>query len=78
MSKPETTPAPDPEDEFYGGIWWVRVAPDCGLRSASPGECAAEIKRLRAALMEVVKATDAGAYFTARRAAGLAIGVTDG
>ena len=35
---------------------------------------AEEIERLRAALAEIVNATDAGAYFTARRAAGLAIG----
>ncbi len=34
-----------------------------------------EIERLRAVLAEVVKATDVGAYFTARRAAALAIGV---
>lgn len=35
-----------PEDEFYGGIWWVRSVG--GLRSASFGECAIEIKRLQA------------------------------
>ena len=33
-----------------------------------------EIERLRAALSEVVAATDVGAYLTARRAAEIAIG----
>lgn len=36
-------------------------------------EAAGEITRLRSALAEIVKATDAGAYFTARRAAAVAI-----
>lgn len=40
----------DDADEFYGNIWWVQAHDAFGMRSASPGECAAEIKRLRSAL----------------------------
>ena len=36
-------------DEFHGGIWWVPAA-EGGVRNARPGECAAEIQRLRAVL----------------------------
>jgi hypothetical protein len=32
-------------DEFKGGIWWVSEGK--WLRSATPGECAAEIQRLQ-------------------------------
>ena len=35
----------------------------------APREAADEIERLRGALAEIAKATDAGAYFTARRIA---------
>lgn len=37
------------DDEFWGGIWWV---PDGtgSLRNATPGECATEIQRARAAV----------------------------
>lgn len=39
-------------DEFYGGIWWV---PDGAgkLRNATPGECAHEIQRERAAILRL-------------------------
>lgn len=39
------------DDEFWEGIWWV---PDGtgNVRNATPKECAAEIKRLRAACLE--------------------------
>lgn len=47
MSKPD--PQATAFDEFWEGIWWV---PDVAgkVRNATPGECAAEIKRLRAEL----------------------------
>ncbi len=47
----------DPVDEFWGGIWWVKACDAFGLRSATPGECAAEIKRLRS----VIEAAEAEA-----------------
>lgn len=39
-------------DEFWGGIWWV---PDGtgSLRNATPGECAHEIQRARAAILRL-------------------------
>lgn len=43
-------PPIDPQDEFYAGIWWVWDVPGLGLRAATLGECATEIKRLRAEL----------------------------
>ena len=61
---------PDPEDEFWGGIWWVKAHDAFGLRSAAPGECAAEIKRLRG----VVEAAEA----EARRYAGFYPEASDG
>ena len=36
--------------EFYGGIWWVTAHDAFGFRSTTPGECGAEIMRLRQAL----------------------------
>jgi len=37
-------------DEFQGNIWWRPAGgPLGGLRSATPGECAQEIQRLRGA-----------------------------
>ena len=33
-------------DEFWHGVWWVPDS-DGGVRNATPGECAEEIKRLR-------------------------------
>lgn len=41
-------------DEFWEGIWWV---PDGtgNVRNATPGECATEIQRLRAALAEICR-----------------------
>lgn len=41
------------DDEFYGGIWWVPDGAGGGVRNATPGECAAEIKRLRALWSEL-------------------------
>jgi len=38
------------DDEFMGGIWWVPAGGQ--MRSATLGECCAEIKRLRAELKE--------------------------
>jgi hypothetical protein len=47
----ETTRPADPEDEFYGGVYWVKGHDELGLgpglRTATPGECASEIRRLR-------------------------------
>jgi hypothetical protein len=47
----------NPTDEFWSGVWWV---PNDGadrieyrLRSATLGECAAEIQRLRARVAEL-------------------------
>jgi hypothetical protein len=50
--KPETT-----DDEFRGGIWWI---PDGAgtLRNATPRECAAEIKRARAAVSRLTVRVD--------------------
>ena len=48
------------DDEFWEGIWWV---PDGTgkVRNATPGECAAEIKRLRGVIMSVQRSSfDAG------------------
>jgi len=45
--------------------------------SALTNEAAREIERLRAGLAEIVKATDCGAYYTARRIAAEVIGETD-
>lgn len=50
------TPWHDPEDEFYGGIWWVPEGK--GMRNASPGECAREIQRLRAQLSKIGEEMD--------------------
>ena len=39
-------------DEFYAGVWWVPDGSPLGsLRSATLSECAAEIIRLREALV---------------------------
>ena len=35
------------EDMFYRGLYWVWDVPGTRLRVATPGEAAAEIKRLR-------------------------------
>lgn len=48
-----TTPV-DPKDMFCGGLYWVRNVPGLGLRSALPGECAAEIQRLRAGIQAML------------------------
>ena len=66
MEKPDpqtTTDLPPvaPEDMFYGGLYWVWDVPGLGLRCATPGECAAEIKRLRTALSEVAGIWDGDA-----------------
>jgi hypothetical protein len=44
----QTTEGPE-ADNFWGGLWWVPFKDDGfpRLRSASPSECAEEIKRLR-------------------------------
>lgn len=49
----QTTKRPDPADEFWGNMWWVVGEDGFGLRTATPDECAAEIKRLH----EVINAT---------------------
>jgi hypothetical protein len=45
----QTQSDPTPTDEFYGNLWW---RPDGAgrLRSATLGECAGEIQRLRGVL----------------------------
>lgn len=40
-------------DQFCGDIYWVKE-PTGGLRNATPGECAAEIKRLRAGIQAML------------------------
>ena len=40
-------------DEFYGGIWWV-LDGSGKVRNATPGECAAEIQRLRAGIQAIL------------------------
>ena len=50
---------------------WQKLVSDEIDRQAS------EIERLRAGLAEIVKATDCGAYYTARRIAAEVIGETD-
>jgi hypothetical protein len=46
-------PTGGPPDDLYGGIFWVRA--DAEMRSATPGESAAEIARLRAAVAGHIK-----------------------
>ncbi len=47
MASNETTPAADPPDLLHG-LFWVRSG--AGWVNATPGQCADEIARLRAAL----------------------------
>lgn len=54
------SPNISPEDMFYGGLYWVWDDHGLGLRTATPGESASEIKRLRAALCDVERKTENG------------------
>lgn len=60
MSDPKVhqTTHPDDVDEFLHGIWWVSDGVG-GLRDASLGECATEIKRLRASVKAIVSVVNA-------------------
>jgi hypothetical protein len=50
-------------------IDWLRTAPSTEWCSPMLNKAADELERLHAAMDEIVKATDVGAYFTARRVA---------
>jgi hypothetical protein len=44
---------PTEDDEFQQGIWWVPIA-KIEMHAATPKQCAAEIKRLRALLAQAL------------------------